>query len=58
MAPSGCASKIIGDDVALSQGSREMPVWGPILHQIEADQDLGNVGVGNLLGYLESIQAR
>jgi hypothetical protein len=50
--------QIIGDDVALSHGSREMPVWGPIFHQIEADQDFGNVRVGNLLRYLESIQAR
>ena len=50
--------QILGDDVASSHGSREMPVWGPIFHQIEADQDFGNVRVANLLRYLESIQAR
>ena len=50
--------QIIGDDVAVSHGSREMPVWGPIFHQTEADQDFGAVRVGNLLRYLESIQVR
>ena len=30
---------ITGDDVLASHGSREMPIWGPIFHQIEEDQD-------------------
>jgi Cytochrome c len=51
-------SQIMGDDVALSHGSREMPVWGPIFHQIESDQDFGNVRLANLLKYLESLQGR
>jgi mono/diheme cytochrome c family protein len=42
----------------LSHGSREMPIWGPIFHQIEADQDFGNVRLGNLVKYLESIQQK
>jgi mono/diheme cytochrome c family protein len=50
--------QILGDDTALSHGSREMPVWGPIFHQIEGDQDFGDVRVGNLLKYLESVQGR
>ena len=50
---------ILGDEPTLtSHGSREMPVWGPIFHQIEEDQDLGNVRVQNLTKYLESIQQK
>jgi mono/diheme cytochrome c family protein len=49
---------ILGDDVSLSHGSREMPVWGPIFHQIEDDRDYGNVRLENLVKYLESIQQR
>ncbi|HET6144347.1 MAG TPA: cytochrome c [Candidatus Acidoferrales bacterium] len=50
---------ISGDDPSLSShGSREMPVWGPIFHQIENDQDLGNVRLQNLIAYLETIQQK
>src|SRR5271169_251402 len=50
---------ISGDDPSLlSHGSREMPVWGPIFHQIEEDQDFGNVRLQNLIKYLESIQQK
>lgn len=48
---------ISGDRVLDSHGSREMPIWGPIFHQIETDVDRGNVRMENLLNYLESIQA-
>ena len=51
-------STIVGDDVVKSHGSREMPIWGPIFHQIEADQDFGNVRLQNLMTYLESIQKK
>ena len=51
-------NQILGESVVLSHGSREMPVWGPIFHQIEADQDFGNVRLQNLLKYLESIQKK
>lgn len=40
-----------------AHGSREMPVWGPIFHQVENDVDRGNVRIANLVSYLESIQA-
>src|SRR5579862_74794 len=30
---------IMGDDVLASHGSREMPIWGPIFHQVEEDVD-------------------
>ncbi len=49
---------IVGDEAVASHGSREMPVWGPIFHQVEWDQDLGNVRVENLVRYLESIQQK
>ncbi len=48
---------IMGDDVLASHGSREMPIWGPIFHQVESDVDRGNVRLGNLMKYLESIQS-
>jgi len=58
--PVGRVQKFIsGDDPALmSHGSREMPIWGPIFHQIEDDQDLGNVRLQNLIKYLQSIQQK
>ena len=48
---------ISGDRLAESHGSREMPVWGPIFHQVEADTDWGNVRLENLVKFLESIQS-
>ncbi len=58
--PKEAVRKIIsGDDaVTAAHGSREMPVWGPIFHQIEDDQDLGNVRLQNLSKFLESIQGK
>jgi mono/diheme cytochrome c family protein len=48
---------VSGDDPSLlTHGPREMPVWGPIFHQIEEDQDFGNVRLQNLIKYLASIQ--
>ncbi|MGD0956874.1 MAG: c-type cytochrome [Candidatus Acidiferrales bacterium] len=47
---------IMGDDVLAAHGSLEMPIWGPIFHQIEEDVDRGNVRLENLVKYLESIQ--
>ena len=48
---------IIGEGMIASHGSREMPVWGPIFHEIEEDVDRGNVRLENLVKYLESIQS-
>ena len=47
---------IMGDKVLAAHGSREMPIWGPVFHQIESDVDRGNVRLENLVKYLESIQ--
>jgi len=50
---------ISGDEPSLlAHGSREMPVWGPIFHQIEEDQDFGNVRLQNLIKYLQTIQEK
>lgn len=48
---------ITGEEPATAHGSREMPVWGPIFHQVEADVDWGNERVENLVKYLQSIQS-
>jgi mono/diheme cytochrome c family protein len=49
---------IAGEDVIMAHGSSEMPVWGPIFHRVEWDQDLENVRLQNLVKYLESIQRK
>ncbi len=57
--PADYARKFIsGDEVIAAHGSREMPVWGPIFHQIEEDQDFGDVRIQNLVKYLETIQQK
>lgn len=48
---------ITGEELATYHGPREMPVWGPIFHQVEADVDWGNERVENLVKYLQSIQS-
>jgi len=48
---------ITGEQMQAVHGSREMPIWGPIFHQVEADVDRGNERVENLVKYLTSIQA-
>jgi mono/diheme cytochrome c family protein len=49
---------IAGDDVPAAHGSREMPIWGPIFHQIEYDQDLGYVRLQNVTEYLNTLQQK
>ncbi len=51
-------SIIAGDKVPAAHGSREMPVWGPIFHQIDNDQDLGYVRLQNVTEYLSTIQQK
>ncbi len=41
-----------------AHGTREMPIWGPIFHQVEADQDWGEVRLEEVTKYLESIQKK
>jgi mono/diheme cytochrome c family protein len=42
---------------AETHGQREMPIWGPILSQVQRDMNLGKVRIRNLAKYLESLQA-
>lgn len=52
-------SKIIGgDEVLIAHGSREMPIWGMIFHQVENDRDYGNVRLHNVTEYVKSIQQK
>jgi hypothetical protein len=46
------------DDLLPAHGSKTMPIWGPIFHEIEFDQDLGNVRLENVTKYLESLQQK
>jgi mono/diheme cytochrome c family protein len=55
--PAARLKKIIaGDEAVSAHGSREMPVWGPIFHQIQEDRDYGEIRLQNLTNYLKSIQ--
>jgi mono/diheme cytochrome c family protein len=47
---------IMGEGMIASHGSREMPVWGPLFSEVEADVDRAPVRLDNLVKYLESIQ--
>jgi mono/diheme cytochrome c family protein len=49
---------IAGDASVTAHGSREMPVWGPIFHQIEYDQDLGYIRLQNVTEYLKTLQQK
>jgi mono/diheme cytochrome c family protein len=51
-------SIIAGDQGPAVHGSREMPIWGPIFHQIENDQDLGYIRLRNVTEYLNRIQQK
>ncbi len=49
---------ITGGKMKRSHGSSEMPVWGPVFHRVERDQDLGLLRINNLMKYLGSIQGQ
>jgi len=42
----------------LSQSAREMPIWGPIFHQVESDQDWGEVRLEAITRRVESMQRK
>jgi len=55
--PAAHVNKIIlGDEIILAHGTREMPVWGPVFHQVQEDRDYGEVRLQNLTDYLKSVQ--
>ena len=49
---------ISGDQLVLSHGTREMPIWGEAFRNVNADQKLAKLKVQNLRIYLESIQQK
>ena len=44
--------------IPAAHGNREMPIWGPIFHQVESDQDWGEVRLDAVTKYVESIQQK
>ena len=51
-------SIIAGDELIKAHGTREMPIWGPIFHQVERDRDYGNIRMQNVTRYVESLQGK
>jgi mono/diheme cytochrome c family protein len=52
-------SKIVsGDEAMIAHGSRDMPIWGLIFHQVENDRDYGNVRLRNVNEYVKSLQGK
>jgi mono/diheme cytochrome c family protein len=50
---------IVGEKTGLlSQGNRQMPIWGPIFHEVESDQDWGEVRLEAITRHVESIQQK
>ena len=58
--PAERVKKVIeGKDAGpVAHGNREMPIWGPIFHEVENDRDLGEVRLEAITKYLESIQQK
>ena len=42
----------------LAHGAPEMPIWGPIFHEVESDQDWGEVRLDAITKHMESIQQK
>lgn len=51
-------SIIAGDDLIKAHGTREMPIWGQIFHQVERNRDLGNIRLENVTKYVEFLQEK
>jgi len=49
---------IAGDEIYVAHGSRDMPVWGPLFHQIDNDRDYGFIRLNNLTEHLRSMQQK
>jgi mono/diheme cytochrome c family protein len=47
-----------GDALAPAHGTPEMPVWGPILRALDPSDTPVKVRIANLVGYVESLQAK
>jgi hypothetical protein len=49
---------IRGEQDVAAHGSREMPVWGPVLRAISPDDSTVKLRLANLVEYLRSIQTQ
>jgi mono/diheme cytochrome c family protein len=49
---------ILGKNMSVSHGTREMPMWGPIFNDIAPDRTFAKLRVANLINYLKSIQTQ
>lgn len=50
---------IQGDSSVVSHGSKEMPVWGPMLHSLSGhDPSEVHLRIANLAKYVESLQVK
>jgi mono/diheme cytochrome c family protein len=49
---------IAGDEIVVAHGTREMPVWGPVFHQVEEDRDYGLIRLQNLTDHLRALQKK
>ena len=57
--PAGQVKALIdGTEQLAVHGSRQMPIWGPIFHNFQWDQDLGEVRLQNVTNYIRSIQQK
>jgi mono/diheme cytochrome c family protein len=49
----------IKDGTQAGHGSKDMPVWGPILSTVSSDSPaVVTQRIGNLIGFIESMQAK
>ena len=46
------------DRVIPAHGSREMPVWGPILRGLDPQDAVNKMRIANIVGYIETIQQK
>lgn len=49
---------IIGENRPSIHGTSDMPMWGPIFRNMDGDRDVATLRLKNLIGYLESLQAK
>jgi mono/diheme cytochrome c family protein len=57
--PSMRVMSSIRDGVQAGHGSKDMPVWGPILSTVSADSPaVVTQRIGNLIGYIETLQVK
>lgn len=42
----------------LAHGNREMPVWGPVFHEVESDMDFGEASLDAVTKTVEAMQQK